>query len=64
VKGGIERAVLDLQHFVAGALNVFGDGVPVSGAEEQSAEDEHVQGSLEELDAIGVLFGHGRESTL
>jgi len=51
VKSWVKRAVLDLQDVVSGALNVFGDLVAVGGAEEKSAEDEHIEGALEELGA-------------
>ncbi len=35
----IEGAVLDLQHLVAGALNMFRDGMAMRGAGEQRAQD-------------------------
>src|SRR5215469_8270598 len=60
----IERSVLDLQNLVSGALDVLGDGVAMRGTEQQRAQDQHVECSLQKLYAVGGLLGHSRESTL
>lgn len=53
MKRGVERAVLDLQDFFGGLLDVFGDLMAVGGTEKECAQDEHVESTLEE-------FGAGR----
>src|SRR5580692_2126767 len=55
VESRVERAVLDLQQVFRGSLDVLGNLVAMSGPEEQGAEDQHVQRSLEELDAVGFV---------
>ena len=46
MKGGIERAVLNLQHFITCPLNVLGDFVAVRMPEKKSAKDQHVESAL------------------
>ncbi len=53
VERGVEGAGLDLEEVFGGALNVFGDGVPVGRSGEQGAEDEEVERALEEFQAGG-----------
>src|SRR5579863_46495 len=48
MKRRVKRAMLDLQNVVCGALDVLGDFVSVCAAEQQRAQDEHVQGRSEE----------------
>ena len=61
---GIERAVLHLQKFVRGPLNVLPDLVTVSRSMEKRPQDEHVKRSLEEPDPLLCLLRHKRQSTL
>ncbi len=56
VESGIERALFDLQHVVGVEFDGFGDGVAVGGAKEQGAEDEQVEGTLEQFDAFLLFF--------
>src|SRR5580698_393767 len=49
---GIERALLDLEHFVGAEFDGLGDGVAVRGAEQERAEDEQVERALEHFDAF------------
>jgi hypothetical protein len=53
VQGRIERTVLDLQEIVSRSLDVFRNGVAVRGSEQERSKDEHIQGALQQLDAIG-----------
>src|SRR5262249_30422753 len=57
---GVERTVFDLQDVVGGALDVLGDLMSMRAAEEQGAEDQHIERSLQQFDAV---IGHGRYST-
>src|SRR5882762_3554316 len=61
---GIERAVLRLQKFIRGPLNVLPDLVTVSRSIEKRPQDEHVQSSLEKPNPLLRLFRHRRCSTL
>src|SRR5260370_26855726 len=61
---GIERAVLHLQEFIRGPLNVLPDLVTVSGSIEKGSQDEHVKRSLEEPNPSLCLLRHSRHSTL
>jgi hypothetical protein len=61
---GIERAVLHLQEFIRGPLNVLPDLVTVSSSIEKGPQDEHVKRSLEEPDPLLCLLRHRRDSTL
>jgi hypothetical protein len=60
---GIERAVLHLQEFIRGPLNVLPDLVTVSRSIEKRSQDEHVKRSLQDPDPLLCLFRHGRHST-
>ena len=64
MQGGIERAVLHLQEFIRGPLNVLADLVTVSGSVEKCPQNKHVKRSLEEPDPLLRLLRHGRHSTL
>src|SRR5580704_17945011 len=57
---GIERAVLHLQKFIRGPLNVLPELVPMSRSIEKRPQDEHVKRSLEEPDPLLWLFRHRR----
>jgi hypothetical protein len=46
----VKRAVLDLQDISSGALDVFGDLVSMSGSEQQSPQDQHVERALKKFD--------------
>ena len=61
---GVERAVLHLQEFIRGPLNVLPDLVTVSRSVEKRPQDEHVKRSLEEPDPSLRLLRHRRHSTL
>jgi hypothetical protein len=61
---GIEGAVLHLQEFIRGPLNVLPDLVTVSRSIEKGPQDEHVKRSLEEPDPLLCLLRHRRRSTL
>ena len=52
VKGWIERPVLDLQHVFPSPLNMLRDLMTMSRAKQQRAQDQHVQGSLQEFDVV------------
>ena len=54
----IQRAGLDLQQVFRGPLNVFGDGVAVSGTGQQRAEDEEVERALQQLYTGSRLPAH------
>ena len=47
------RTGFDLEQIFRGALNVFGDGVAVTGSGHQGAEDQEVERALEEVHARG-----------
>ena len=55
VKSRIERAVFHLQHVFGAALNVLSDLVAVSRTEYERAQNQHVQGALQNLNTIGEL---------
>ncbi len=55
--------MLHLQKIVGGPLNVFSDLVPMRRPVEKRAQNEHVQGALEQAPWWCVL-SHGRRSTL
>src|SRR5215469_11650950 len=59
----IQRSVFHLEQIVRGALDVAGDFVTMSTPQQESAQNDHVQGSLQEFQAICGLGGHGRHST-
>ena len=62
----IERTVLHLQHAVSGALDVLGDLMAMSRSEEECAQNDHIEGTVQEFRAIWrFLRSHdGRDSTL
>jgi len=45
-------AVVDLQQLVGVPLNRFGDPVSVERAEKQTAQDQKIQGSLQEFNSV------------
>jgi hypothetical protein len=61
---GIEGAVLHLQEFIRGPLNVLPDLVTMGRSIEQGPQDEHVKRSLEQSNPLRCLPFHGRHSTL
>src|SRR5258708_31710291 len=61
---GIERAVLHLQEFIRGPLNVLPNLVTVGRSIEKRPQDEHVQRSLEDPGPLLRLLCHRRHSTL
>jgi len=62
----IQRAVLHLEHVLRSALYVFCDLMAMSWAEEERAQNQHIEGALQELGSVGRLFrSHdSRPSTL
>ena len=48
MQGRIQRAVLHLQHVRRSTLNVFCDLMAMSGAEEERAQNEHIERALQE----------------
>ena len=57
--------MLDLEHLIAGSLNVFRDLVSMSGTQHQRPQDQHVQRSLQQFPAFRKFLGHdGRYSTM
>ena len=64
MQGGIQRAVLHLQEFIGGPLDVLPDLVTVSRSVEKRPQDEHVERSLEEPGPLLRLLRHRRHSTL
>jgi hypothetical protein len=62
VQGGVERAGIDSQDFAGIGADGFAQGVAVPGGLQQSLENEHIEGALEDFGAIlvaAVLRGHG-----
>jgi len=55
VEGGVEGALLDFELAAGDLLDAEQDSVAVEGAEGDGFEDEHVEGSLEEVDLFGQL---------
>ncbi len=49
------RSLLDLQHIVGPEFDRSRDSVAVSRSEEKRAENQHVQGTLQQFDAF-LLF--------
>jgi hypothetical protein len=52
VQCGVQRPLLDLKNVVGVSLDGVGDGVPVRRSQEQRPKDQHVEGTLQELDAL------------
>src|ERR1700734_1988998 len=61
---GVERAMLHLQELIRSSLNVLPDLVTVGGSIKKRPQDEHVERSLEQPDALRRLLRHRRHSTL
>src|SRR5580658_7306144 len=60
MESGIKRAGLDLEDLIGGRADGLADAVAVLLAPLEGLEDEHVEGSLEELDAVLIgAFCHG-----
>jgi hypothetical protein len=59
VQGGIEGAVFDLQGIGGAGAEGLTDAVAMLGAPLQGAEDEHVEGALQDFDAVAVGFAFG-----
>jgi hypothetical protein len=51
-----ERAVFDLQDIIGVELDCLGDGVAVGRRQQQRAQNQQVQSTLQQLDAIGLFF--------
>ncbi len=62
---GIERPMFHLQDVVGAALDVLGDLVAMSGTKNQGAQDQHVEGALQQVNSFFRFFRHsaGRYST-
>src|SRR6185437_5962066 len=67
LQGGVERALLDLEHLVAALADQAGDAVAVQRAAAQGFEDHQVQGSGQQrwsgagrYGASGVVLGRAR----
>src|SRR5215471_16348001 len=54
VKRRVQRPVLDLEDIFGAALNVFGDLMSVRGAQQQRAENQHVERSPEEINLVAA----------
>lgn len=54
---GVQRAVFYLQNVVGGALNMLSDLMSMSWTEQERAENEHVEGTLQEFPAVGRGLG-------
>src|SRR5262249_35177796 len=63
VKRRVQRPVVDLQYIFGAALNVFGDLMSVRGAQQQRAQNQHVERSPKQVDLFAACL-HGRYSTL
>jgi hypothetical protein len=51
--------MLDLQHVLSGLPNLFCDLVAVDGAEKQGAQNQHIERTLQEINAVCGTIGHG-----
>jgi len=60
-EGGEERAGVDAEDAVADLLDAEGDAVAVHGLEREGFEDEHFEGSLDE---VAGFWGHSAELLL
>ena len=59
VERGIERAGFDLQQIVGLRADRLADAVAVLRAPLQGPQDQHVEGALEQFEALGIgCFGH------
>jgi hypothetical protein len=50
--------MLDLKQIICRPLDVLADTVPVRGAKEESPQDEHVKGTLQQSDPIRLFSCH------
>src|SRR5882724_6070384 len=50
--------MLDLEQVLGRSLDVLRDLMPVSGAKQECAQDQHVQSSLQQFNAVGGFFRH------
>lgn len=57
LQGGVQRAVIDEENILGLFLNGARDSLAVLGAEDQHAENEHIERTLQERNAILFLFG-------
>ena len=55
VEGGVKRALLELKKVAGDLLNPLRNGVAMNRPQRHDLEDQHVEGSLEEL---GFFFAH------
>lgn len=62
LQGEVERTVIDKEDFVRLPLDGAGDPLAVAGPKEEDAQDEQIQGALQEGNAI-VFFLSGRHTT-
>jgi hypothetical protein len=58
---GVERARIHLEHVLGDLLNALSDPPPVHRSEGDRLEDEHVQGSLDDVTVFGGGPGHASE---
>src|SRR6185437_5136921 len=49
VEGGIERTLLDLEHFAGKLLNPLGDSPSVHGVGQEGFQDQKIEGALDEI---------------
>jgi len=64
VESRIKRAGFDLKHLFGTLADVLGDRMTMRGSARERAEDEDVQGSLEEFGARGFFFRYCVDSLL
>src|SRR5260370_36484278 len=57
MQGGIQRAVLHLQHVLRSTLNMFRDLMAMSGAEEDREQNEHIERALQECRLFDSVSG-------
>src|SRR5687767_4119940 len=64
LEGGIERPLLDREHFVGQPLDVLRDGVAMQRLHGERLEDQHVERPAEELALLwSAGLGHGESRT-
>ncbi len=49
IESRVEGTVFHLEDFIGAEFDGVGDGVPVGGADYESAEDQHVESALEQI---------------
>src|SRR5260370_2399026 len=57
MQGWIQRALLHLQHVLRSTLNMFCDLMAISGAEEERAQNEHIERALQECGLFDSVSG-------